>query len=118
MSVLAHAPVVSLAFESLIVRALERATELLHPVYDCIYLALALHYDTYVVTDDRRFATAADRPNLSGRVRLLGLTANLHTSAEALIISPQAQSAAEMVLNAGGDGASGHDADEVSTILG
>lgn len=72
MSVLARAPVASLAFEALVGRALELATQLRHPVYDCIYLALALRYDTYIVTDDRRFAAAADRPGVAGRVRLLG----------------------------------------------
>lgn len=72
MSSLASAPVASLAFEPLIDRVLRLATELAHPVYDCVYLALALHYDTHVVTDDRRFAAAADRPDLTGRVRLLG----------------------------------------------
>jgi predicted nucleic acid-binding protein len=71
LAVLASAPVASLAFEALAERALELATELPHPVYDCLYLALALHYDTYVVTDDRRFAAAAGVAGLKNRVRLL-----------------------------------------------
>jgi predicted nucleic acid-binding protein len=66
-----NAPVASLAFEPHVPRALELATELNHPVYDCIYLALALDQDTHVVTDDRRFARAANRPEVAGRVRLL-----------------------------------------------
>ena len=71
LTVLASAPVASLAFEALVERALELATELPHPVYDCLYLALALHYDTYVVTDDRRFSAAAGAAGLTNRVRLL-----------------------------------------------
>ena len=71
MSALARAPVASLAFELLVGRGLGLANELRHPVYDCIYLALALHYDTHVVTDDRRFASAASLAGLADRVRLL-----------------------------------------------
>ena len=69
MSELAAAPVASFAIEPHVPRALELAMELNHPVYDCIYLALALHHDTHVVTDDRRFAAAAS--GLRDRVRLL-----------------------------------------------
>jgi predicted nucleic acid-binding protein len=71
-SELEKAPVASLAIEPHVVHALRLATEGQHPVYDCIYLALALHQRTHVVTDDRRFATAAARLNLADRVRLLG----------------------------------------------
>jgi predicted nucleic acid-binding protein len=72
MEELANAPVASLAIEPHVARALQFATELLHPVYDCFYLTLADHYDTYVITDDRRFAVAvAARPDLAGRIRLL-----------------------------------------------
>jgi predicted nucleic acid-binding protein len=46
-------------------------TEISHPMYDCLYLALAIHYDAHVITDDRRFAAAASRPGLTDRVRLL-----------------------------------------------
>jgi predicted nucleic acid-binding protein len=45
--------------------------EIGHPVYDCLYLALALQRGTHVVTADRRFAAVATRPELAGRVRLL-----------------------------------------------
>ncbi len=49
------------------------ARRLNHPVYNCLYLALALREKTYVVTVDRRFCEAASRdPALSGAVRLLG----------------------------------------------
>jgi predicted nucleic acid-binding protein len=70
-SELRNAPVASLAMEPHLDRALQLAMELGHPVYDCIYLALALHHDTHVVTADRRFAAAAARPELAGRVRPL-----------------------------------------------
>jgi predicted nucleic acid-binding protein len=72
LSELMNAPVASLSMEPCLDRALQLATELDHPIYDCIYLALALRHDAYVVTADNRFATAASRPELTGRVRLLG----------------------------------------------
>jgi len=72
MHELTEAPVASLAIEPHVERALALAIELAHPIYDCLYLALALAQDTYVVTDDRRFFAAANRPALAGRVRLLG----------------------------------------------
>jgi predicted nucleic acid-binding protein len=72
LSELVNAPVASLPMEPYLDHALQLATELGHPIYDCIYLALALRQDTYVVTADGRFAAAASRPVLNGRVRLLG----------------------------------------------
>jgi len=69
---LIKAPVASLPMEPHLQAALALAVELRHPVYDCIYLAVALHLDTHVVTADRCFATAAGRPDLADRVRLLG----------------------------------------------
>jgi predicted nucleic acid-binding protein len=68
---LLKAPVASLPIEPYLERALKLAMEIGHPVYDCIYLALALHHRTHVVTADRRFAAAADTPALAGHVRLL-----------------------------------------------
>ena len=68
-----NAPVASLAMEPHLDRALKLATEIGHPVYDCIYLALAVHHDTHVVTADRRFAAAATAAGLTDRVRLLSL---------------------------------------------
>jgi predicted nucleic acid-binding protein len=70
-SELLKAPVASLPIEPHLERALELAMEIGHPVYDCIYLALALHHRTHVVTADRRFASAASTPALAGGVRLL-----------------------------------------------
>jgi predicted nucleic acid-binding protein len=72
LSELETAPVASLPIEPHVAKALELATEAGHPVYDCVYLALALHQQARVVTDDRRFLAAAGRLNLGERVRLLG----------------------------------------------
>ncbi|HLY45813.1 MAG TPA: type II toxin-antitoxin system VapC family toxin [Stellaceae bacterium] len=72
MAELIAAPVASFAIEPHVARALELATAINHPVYDCFYLALALHHDTHVITDDRKFAGAAGLPALTDRVRLLG----------------------------------------------
>lgn len=72
MDELAEAPVATLPIEPHVARALTLATELSHPVYDCLYLALAINYDTHVITDDRRFAAAVtNRPDLADRVQLL-----------------------------------------------
>jgi predicted nucleic acid-binding protein len=72
MAELLNAPVALLAIEPYIEPALKLATGIGHPIYDCVYLALALHQQTHVVTADRRFAAAASSPDLAGRVRLLG----------------------------------------------
>jgi predicted nucleic acid-binding protein len=71
LSELVNAPVASLPIEPHVAHALRLATEIGHPVYDCLYLALALHHRTHVVTADRRFVSVATQPGLSGRVRLL-----------------------------------------------
>jgi predicted nucleic acid-binding protein len=70
-SELANAPVVLVAMEPHLQRALSLAVEIGHPIYDCVYLALALHHETHVVTADRRFVAAADRAGLADRVRRL-----------------------------------------------
>jgi predicted nucleic acid-binding protein len=72
LSELMKAPVASLPMEPYLDEGLRLAAELGHPIYDCIYLALALHQNTHVVTADARFAAAVSRPDLAGRVRLLG----------------------------------------------
>jgi predicted nucleic acid-binding protein len=52
--------------------ALSLAADLGHPVYDCLYLALAIDRAAMVVTADRRFVSAVDaHPYLAGRVKLL-----------------------------------------------
>ena len=63
LSELLKAPVASFPIEPHLERALGLAMEIGHPICDCIYLAIALHHRTHVVTADRRFATAA---NLAG----------------------------------------------------
>jgi predicted nucleic acid-binding protein len=68
---LANAPVQSVAIEPHLGRALNIANEIGHPVYDCLYLALALHFETHVVTADRRLAAVADRAGIAALVRLL-----------------------------------------------
>jgi predicted nucleic acid-binding protein len=70
-SELMNAPVASIPIEPHLRAALELATEIGHPVHDCIYLALALHRRTHMVTADRRFASAASTPACAGSVRLL-----------------------------------------------
>jgi predicted nucleic acid-binding protein len=70
-SELANAPIASVVMEPYLDQALKLATEIGHPVYDCLYLALALQHDTHVVTADRRFAAAAGAAGLTDRVRLL-----------------------------------------------
>ncbi|HLI67687.1 MAG TPA: type II toxin-antitoxin system VapC family toxin [Caulobacteraceae bacterium] len=53
--------------------AADLAAQLDHPVYDCLYLAVALREDAWVVTADERFLAAVARSQtLAGRVRLLG----------------------------------------------
>jgi predicted nucleic acid-binding protein len=71
VSELLNAPVASIAIEPHLEAALKLATEIDHPVYDCIYLALALHHRTHVVTADRRFVFAASSTAHAGSVRLL-----------------------------------------------
>ena len=67
-----NAPVATAAIEDDLLAASDLATELAHPVYDCLYLAMAIREDTYVVTADRRFHAAVDRsPTLKGAVKLL-----------------------------------------------
>ena len=70
-SQLLQAPVATFPIEPHIEPALKLATRIGHPVYDCIYLSLALQHRTHVVTADRRFASAASTPSLAGGVRLL-----------------------------------------------
>ena len=69
---LLRAPVATLPIEPHVERALALAIALDHPIYDCLYLAVALHHDTHVVTADRRFTAAAVRSEWADRVRLLG----------------------------------------------
>jgi predicted nucleic acid-binding protein len=48
------------------------ARELMHPIYDCCYLALAIEENSIVITADQRFRSAvAAHPALADRVVLL-----------------------------------------------
>jgi len=70
---LRNAPIVTIPLEDDVVAAARIATELGHPVYDCLYLALAIRENTYVMTADRRFRDSAERADrFRGAVRLLG----------------------------------------------
>ena len=52
--------------------AMALALDLDHPVYDCVYLALAIARDLPLVTADRRLiATAQRRPEIASHVRPL-----------------------------------------------
>jgi len=68
-----NAPVTTVAIEDDLLAAADLANALGHPVYDCLYLALAIREDTYVITADRRFHAVADQSaTYTGRVRMLG----------------------------------------------
>lgn len=67
------ADIVSTVDESpMLGRALQLAVELRHPVYDCVYLAVAEAHDQELLTADRRFLSALSGSVHSGRVRRLG----------------------------------------------
>jgi predicted nucleic acid-binding protein len=42
-----------------------------HPLYDCLYLALAIEEDCRMITADKAFKVAADRGGLGDQVELL-----------------------------------------------
>jgi predicted nucleic acid-binding protein len=48
------------------------AVQLDHPVYDCLYLALAIEQDAHLVTADRRFHMRVEASRLKGRTAMLG----------------------------------------------
>jgi predicted nucleic acid-binding protein len=53
-------------------RAADLAEQLDHPVYDCLYLALAEADSDILITADVRFARKIRAPALRKRVRLIG----------------------------------------------
>lgn len=70
---LLNAPVTAVAIEEDLSAAIRLANRLRHPVYDCLYLALALREMTHVVTADARFHAAVQQaPDLVQAVELLG----------------------------------------------
>ena len=68
MADLRQAPLVIWDGEEPLPSTLEWARTLDHAVYDCAYLALALHLDGAYVTADQRFWRKAQRPELNHRV--------------------------------------------------
>jgi predicted nucleic acid-binding protein len=75
LDALALAPVSTTAIDDDLAAATRLAGELGHPVYDCLYLALALRLDTQVVTADARFQAVVDQsPRYRRAIRLLGST--------------------------------------------
>ena len=58
---LRHAPVALTPTGEVLDRALMLAIQLSHPVYDCMYLALALRRRMQVVSADRRFVSVVRR---------------------------------------------------------
>jgi predicted nucleic acid-binding protein len=68
-----NAPVTTTPIEDDLQAALDLASSLHHPVYDCLYLAVAIREATHVVTADRRFhETVLREPAFARSVRLLG----------------------------------------------
>jgi predicted nucleic acid-binding protein len=68
-AVLRAMPVEIIRSDELVERALDLAVALKHPIYDCLYLALALDRGARVVSADRRFLTASrKRADLVGVV--------------------------------------------------
>jgi len=61
-------PIIFRSDRGLIDAAFEMAGELGHPVYDCLYLALAEEWRTVVVTADRRLVAAARRQERYSRL--------------------------------------------------
>lgn len=69
---LMNAPVASQSELDDLPRAIEIATRLKYAIYDCVYLALALRHDTYVITADIRFVGACVKEgNFAKNVQLL-----------------------------------------------
>lgn len=73
LSLLRSAPVLLVPIEELVEDATRLAATLDHPVYDCLYLALAVREGTRLITADRQFARAVRKErDLSGHLQLLG----------------------------------------------
>jgi len=58
LALLHASSVTTVALEQVADDALSLAADLGHPIYDCLYLALAIREGTHVVTADTRFAAA------------------------------------------------------------
>jgi predicted nucleic acid-binding protein len=73
LALLRSAPVLLVPLEELIEDATRLAVILDHPVYDCLYLALAIRENTRLITTDQHFARSvqADQ-DLFAHLRMLG----------------------------------------------
>lgn len=58
--------------KKLVQSALEIAVELSHSVYDCLYLACAMHSGAVMVTADAKFETVAQKFGYGGFVKIIG----------------------------------------------
>lgn len=67
----AQSSVTLVAVERLATRALEIAIELRHPVYDCLFVALAEEQETRLVTADRKLAKACGGTSYAALVQLI-----------------------------------------------
>jgi predicted nucleic acid-binding protein len=73
LALLRAAPVLLVPLEELVEDATRLAVTLGHPVYDCLYLALAVREKTRLVTADRQFARVVREDKvLAGHLQLLG----------------------------------------------
>ena len=73
LDILLHAPVTFTAGRDLLAPALDLSMELQHPIYDCVYLALAIQCGIPLVTADERLANAVrKRPKFAAHLVLLG----------------------------------------------
>ena len=74
---LRRAPVALIPTGHLLDRALTLAIEIGHPIYDCVYLALAVIRGAQMVSADRRFVNAVRRhASLANSIVLLAETAH------------------------------------------
>ena len=72
LETLFQAPVTATRLEQDLQNATIIANQIGHPVYDCLYLAMAIREDTYVITADAKFVAAVSTwPDLRNRVRIL-----------------------------------------------
>ena len=72
LATLHAAPVTASPIERDLLAAADLADALDHPVYDCLYLVMAIREDTQVITADKRFHAVVAASPMAGRVRLLG----------------------------------------------
>lgn len=77
LDVLVQAPVNFTADRELLAPAMDISFELRHPIYDCLYLALAIRREIPLVTADERLTNAARKlRKFAGRIVLLAELAN------------------------------------------